>query len=149
MNKNGKGNIIFIILIPVFLILTVIIVDTIIGYTQTKTYKEVTERIIKEVMNEEDINYDEYYNEIKKRYDRRGYKTDRLVVEADSFKVYVENEHVYFGLLTSFSNKGEDIEIRLLGIEYLTFKLKKNSKTVIKVEAKYNYEDELQFEYVE
>ena len=40
MNKNGKSNILFIILIPFFLILALIIVDTIISYSENKTYKK-------------------------------------------------------------------------------------------------------------
>jgi len=148
MDNKGKGNIVYILLIPVFLILFLIITDTVISYTQTKTYKEVTERVIEEVRTNENITYDDYYIEIKKAYERRGYNTERLVVEANEYEVYVENEHVYFGLFTSLGKRGQEEEVTFFGIEYLTFKLKKNSKTFVKVKAKYNNEDKLEFEYI-
>lgn len=148
MNNNGKGNIIFILLIPVFIICVLVIVDTIISYTQTKTYKEVTERIIKEVVENEELTYEDYYDEIKRSYERRGYKTERLVVEADEYKIYVENEHVYFGLFTSVGKQGEEVEFTFFNIEYLTFKLKKNSKTFIKLEATLDENNKLEFEYI-
>lgn len=145
MNKNGKGGIIFIILIPLFLIATLIIVDTIISYTTTKTYKKVTENILTEIINNPEIDVSEYSEEIKKSYERKGYKTDMLVVEANSYDVYLENEHEYFNLFSSLSkNRGCEGEIKILGV---TFKVKKNSVTRLKVTASYNYEDELIFEY--
>lgn len=145
MNKNGKGGIIFIILIPLILIATLIIVDTIISYTTTKTYKKVTENILTEIINNPEIDVSEYSEEIKKSYERKGYKTEMLVVEANSYDVYLENEHEYFNLFSSLSKKrGEDGEIKILGV---TFKVKKNSVTRLKVTASYNYEDELIFEY--
>lgn len=145
MNKNGKGGIIFIVLIPLILIATLIIVDTIISYTTTKTYKKITESILTEVINNPEIDVEEYNEEIKRAYERKGYKTDMLVVEANSYDVYVENEHEYFNLFSSLSKKRSDEgEIKILGV---TFKVKKNSVTRLKVTAKYNYEDELIFEY--
>lgn len=145
MNKNGKGGIIFIILIPLILIATLIIVDTIISYTTTKTYKKVTENILTEIINNPEIDVSEYSEEIKKSYERKGYKTDMLVVEANSYDVYLENEHEYFNLFSSLSkNRGCEGEIKILGV---TFKVKKNSVTRLKVTASYNYEDKLIFEY--
>jgi len=147
MNNNGKGNAFYILLIPIFVIAAVIVTDTVISYTQNKTYKEVTERIINEVSNNEELGYDDYENEIKKAYERRGYKTVRLVVEASEEKIYVENEHSYFGLLTSFKENGEEFEFSIFNIEYLTFKLKKNSKIFVKVNATYDEDNKLVFEY--
>lgn len=145
MNKNGKGGVIFIILIPLILIATLIIVDTIISYTTTKTYKKVTENILTEIINNPEIDVSEYSEEIKKSYERKGYKTDMLVVEANSYDVYLENEHEYFNLFSSLSkNRGCEGKIKILGV---TFKVKKNSVTRLKVTASYNYEDELIFEY--
>lgn len=145
MNKSGKSNIIFLILIPIILILTLIVVDTIISYTNNKTYKKVTENIIEEVISDSEISVEQYNDEIKRKYERLGYETEMLVVEANSYDVYVENEHEYFGLFSSFSNrKGTETEIKILGI---TFKVKKNSVIRLKVRATYNYDDELKFEY--
>lgn len=147
MNKFGKGNFIFIILIPLFLIGTLIIFDTIISYSQNKNFKSVTEKIITQVMNDEKFDYDEYYEEIKRLYEYYNYDTNMLVVSANEYKVTVDNEHKYFGLLSSVTNRNsEDTIINIFGIE---FNAKKGSKISISVEASYNYEDELVFKYVE
>lgn len=146
MNKYGKSNFVFILLIPIFLILTLIVVDTIISYTQTKNFKSVTESIITQVMSDDDFEYEEYYDEIKRLYEYYNYETDMLVVSADEYKVTVDNEHSYFGLFSSLTNRnGEDTKISILGVE---FNVKKGSKISISVEASYNYDDELVFEYV-
>lgn len=145
MNKNGKSNIVFLLLIPIILVLTLIVVDTIISYTNNKSYKKITENIIKEVMSDETLDVQEYSDEIKKKYERLGYDTEMLVVEANSYDVYVENEYAYFGLFSSFSNRlGEETEIKILGVP---FKVRKNSVMRLKVTASYNYGDELEFEY--
>ncbi len=145
MDKYGKGGTIFIVLIPVILIITLVVVDTIINFTTTKAYQKVTENILNEVMNNPEIDVEDYSEEIKRSYERKGYETDMLVIEANSYDVYVENEHKYFNLFSSLINKnGEDGEIKILGV---TFKGKKNSVARLKVTATYNYEDELEFEY--
>ena len=145
MDKYGKGGTIFVVLIPVILIVTLVVVDTIINFTTTKTYQKVTENILNEVINNPDIDVEDYSDEIKRAYERKGYETEMLVVEANSYDVYVENEHEYFNLFSSLSNeRGDEGEIKILGV---TFKVKKNSVTRLKVTATYNYEDELIFEY--
>lgn len=145
MNKYGKGGTIFIVLIPVILIVTLVVVDTIISFTTIKTYQKVTENILNEIINDPEIDAEEYSDEIKRAYERKGYETDMLVVEANSYDVYVENAHEYFNLFSSLSNgKGDEGEIKILGV---TFKVKKNSVARLKVTATYNYENKLVFEY--
>lgn len=145
MNKLGKSDIKFILLIPLILIATLIVVDTLISYSENKRFKTITEEIIKGTMEDDNIEYSEYYDEIKKQYERNDYDTDMLVVEANSYSVYVENEHKYFGLLSSLRNsKNEKQQVKLLGI---TFNLRKNSKAFVKVTAKYDYNNNLTFEY--
>lgn len=148
MNNSGKGNGLMILLIPVFLIVILIITDTVISYSQNKSYKRVTEEVIEEVLSNENITVEQYKDEIKRVYERRNYSTVGLYVEADEDRLYVENEHLYFGLFTSFKKHGEDIEVKLLGIEYLTFRLKKASKTFVKVEVTYDEDGELIYEYL-
>lgn len=147
MNNSGKSNGIFLILIPVFFVLALIIVDTVFNIIENKRFKKVSESIISEVMNKKDISIEEYSDEIKKAYERLGYETEMLVVEANSYDVYVENEHSYFGIFSSFSNK-ESIEsdVSILGI---TFKVRKNSVARVKVGARFDYNGELLFEYTE
>lgn len=145
MNKNGKSNILFIILIPIFLILALIIVDTIISYSENKTYKKITEKIIAETVEDNDIGYEEYFEEIKKKYEDNNYETDSLVVEANSYEIYVENEHNYFGLFSSLKKSfREPTKIKILGVE---FKAKKNSKTFVKVTVKKDKNNKLEYIY--
>lgn len=145
MNKNGKGGTIFIVLIPLILIVTLIIVDTIVSFTTKKNYEKVTESILTEIMTNDEIYVEDYSDEIKRAYERKGYETDMLVVEANSYDVYLENEHEYFNLFSSLSNKrGDDGEIKILGV---TFKVKKNSVARLKVTATYDYENNIVFEY--
>lgn len=145
MNKLGKSDIKFILLIPFILLATLIVVDTLISYSENKRFKTITEEIIKGTMEDDNIEYSEYYDEIKKQYERNDYDTDMLVVEANSYSVYVENEHKYFGLLSSLRNSiNEKQQVKLLGI---TFNLRKNSKVLVKVTAKYDYNNNLTFEY--
>ena len=145
MDKYGKGGAIFIVLIPIILIVTLVVVDTIINFTTTKSYQRVTENVLNEVMNNPEIDVEDYNEEIKRAYERKGYETDMLVVEANSYDVYVENAHEYFNLFSSLSNgKGDEGEIKILGV---TFKVKKNSVARLKVTATYNYENKLVFEY--
>ena len=145
MNNNGKSGTIFIVLIPLILIVTLIIVDTIVSFTTNKNYEKVTESILTEIMTNDEIYVEDYSDEIKRAYERKGYETDMLVVEANSYDVYLENEHEYFNLFSSLSNKrGDDGEIKILGV---TFKVKKNSVARLKVTATYDYENNIVFEY--
>lgn len=145
MNKNGKGGTIFIVLIPLILVVTLIIVDTIVSFTTKKNYEKVTESILTEIMTNDEIYVEDYSDEIKRAYERKGYETDMLVVEANSYDVYLENEHEYFNLFSSLSNKrGDDGEIKILGV---TFKVKKNSVVRLKVTVTYDYENNIVFEY--
>lgn len=145
MNNNAKTNASFLALIPLFFVISLIIVDTLFSYVENKRFKNITENIIKEVMTNEEISIEDYKEEIKKSYERNGYETDMLIVETNDYDVYIENEHYYFGIFSSFSNKKSiESEIKILGI---TFKVRKNSVARIKIRANLNYSDELNFEY--
>ena len=147
MDKNGKSNIIFLILIPLFFVISIIIVDTFFSYSQNKKFKIITENIIKDVMSNEELYEDDYHNEIKRLYELNNYKTDNLVVNYDGYSLRIDNEHSYFGIISSLTNRSaEDDIINILDIE---FKVKKSSKVIISVEARYNYENELEINYLE
>lgn len=147
MNKNGKGNAIYIILIPLIIIGILFIADTFISYNQKRNYKYITENVIKNVIDNEGSNYDNYYKEIKRVYEYNGYETDMLVVDASQYQIYVENEHEYFGIFSSLFGSGKEETIKLFGL--IDFKAKKSSKVSLKVEATFDENDELQFEYVD
>ena len=147
MKSNGKSNIIFLILIPIFLIISLIIVDTFVSYAENKKYRGITENIIKDVMSNEELYEEDYYNEIKRLYELNNYETDSLVVDGDSYSLRIDNEHSYFGIISSLTNRSaEDTVIKILGID---FKVKKSSKVIISAEARYNYEDELEIIFIE
>ena len=143
MNNKGKSNIIFIILIPLFIVIALLIVDTLNSYSENNRYKHITEDIIKDTMNS-DLDSTEYYDEIKRLYKLNNYEVDSLVVDANDYEVNVINEHNYFSLLTSLKKSfNETSEIKILGI---TFKVKKTSKTIIKVKAN-KIDNEIKFTY--
>lgn len=143
MNNKGKSNIIFIILIPLFIVIALLIVDTLNSFSENNRYKHITENIIKDTINS-DLDSTEYYDEIKRLYKLNNYEVDSLVVDANDYEVNVTNEHNYFSLLTSLKKSfNETTEIKILGI---TFKVKKNSKTIIKVKAN-KIDNEIKFTY--
>lgn len=145
MNNSGKSGIIFLILIPLFFIVTLIIMDTLFSYTQNKNLKVVTKEVIKEVILNEEINVNDYKDEIKKALIRRNIDTEMLVVDANDYEITLENEHRYFGIFSSLKNTSQtESEIKILGI---VFKVKKNSVARINVNARFNENDELIFEY--
>ena len=69
MNNKGKSNIIFIILIPLFIVIALLIVDTVNSYSENNRYKHITENIIKDTINS-DLDSTEYYDEIKFTYEK-------------------------------------------------------------------------------
>lgn len=145
MNNDGKINILF-VLIPVFLIVTLILVDTLISFSENKTFRAVTEDIIKSTLEDDNIDSSEYLNEIKRKYSEKNYDTEMLVVNEEGNGIYLENENKYFGLLSSLkTSKSKKEKVDIFGI---TFNLRKNSKSIIKVKAYYDYDDNLKFDYV-
>jgi len=145
MNKNGKSNMLFLLLIPLFFGLAIIIVDTFFSYTQNKNLKHITEKIIKEVIEDDEIEIDEYAYEIKRRYEMNNIDVDSLIVDASEYEVNVANQHRYFGLFSSLTNEAlPEIEVSIIGLK---FKLKKGSVAIINVTARENSDKEIQFEY--
>ena len=146
MNKYGKGSGIFILLVPIFVIATLIIGDTLISYNQDKQFKRLTEDIIEDVANNEELYYDDYYDEIKRLYESHGYETEMLFVDVDNYKIYVENEHKYYGIFSSIFGSEKEELVKLFGV--IDFKVKKGSKIVLKVEATFDENNELNFKYI-
>ena len=97
-------------------------------------------------MTNKELDEDEYYNEIKRLYEQKNYETDNLVVDANSYLVRVDNEHSYFGIISSLTDRtGEDGEISIFGVK---FNVKKASKVFFRAEAKYN-DNELEINLLE
>ena len=145
-SNSGKSHVFFIIIIPLVLILGAIVADTIISYTTNKKFRLITEEIIKEVTERDDLTPEDYAYHIKRLYERNNYDTENLVVEASSDRVYVENDLQYSGIFTSLFHKGKDLEEKvILGV---TVRLAKNSEACIKCEATYDSSGKLVFKYI-
>ena len=143
MNNSGKGML-FLVLVPLIAIAVFIISDTFVSFLENNKFKMDTESIITEVMNNENLYYSDYYDEIKRLYELKHYNTDNLVVDANEYEVSVSNENLYFGLINSLKNtKGENSEITILGHKFM---VKKNSKAIISVVATYE-DEEIKFTY--
>ncbi len=145
-SNSGKSHVFFIIIIPLVLILGAIVTDTVISYTTNKKFRLITEEIIKEVTERDDLTPEDYAYHIKRLYERNNYDTENLVVEASSDRVYVENDLQYSGIFTSLFHKGKDLEEKvILGV---TVRIAKNSKAFIKCEATYDSSGKLVFKYI-
>ena len=143
MNNDGKGLIAF-IFIPVIAIIAFLLADVFISYLENNRFKSATEDILKEVMLDDSISSDEYYEAIKYRYNKKSFNTDNLFVEVKNDIVYLENDTYFFGLLSSLKNiNGKTGKIKILKNE---FNVNMNSKAIIKVSAERD-NDEIIFSY--
>ena len=168
MNNSGSVKSKLIILIPIFIIIILLIVDTFISLLENNRFKKDTELIITEVMNRSDISFEDYKYEIKKLYELKKYSTDNLVVEFNGDSLYVENDNKYFGLFSSLktynyitnnvkflwfnipiikSIKKIDRDYENVKIFGLTFKVRKGSRSLVKVTALKDYEGKIEFIY--
>lgn len=147
MNNNGKGGALFVLLIPVFIIVVLLVVDTFISYSQNKTFKEITEIVIKEVEKNEDLDEETYREKIAKTYENFGYKTDDLLVIKEYNGYTIENEHLYFGVFNSFLKAGVEEQVTFFDIEYLTFKIRKSSRAFVKARVIYDNKGEYTIEF--
>ena len=168
MNNKGSGKAKLILLIPILIILLLLIVDTFISFLENKKLKLDTENIIREVMNDEELYFDDYYKTIKILYEQKKYDTDNLLVDGNENELYIENEQSYFGLFTSLKTYNyitQDVkllgmnfkiiksikkidkkygEIKILGIK---FRVRRGSKAFVKVTARRIDEENIEFEY--
>ena len=168
MNNSGSVKSKLIILIPIFIIIILLIVDTFISLLENNRFKKDTELIITEVMNRSDISFEDYEYEIKKLYELKKYSTDNLVVEFNGDSLYVENDNKYFGLFSSLktynyitnnvkflwfnipiikSIKKIDKNYENVKIFGLTFRIRKGSRSLVRVTALKDYEGKIEFIY--
>jgi len=118
MNKLGQSSIIFIILIPVFLLFAAIILDTSVNMHNEKKLKNTTEDVLEILLKEEVLknvtyeNEEQVINELKEKASRI-YKAN----EIDSEFIYIDvlynggieisNNYTYYSFMNSLFNKGE------------------------------------------
>ena len=145
-SNSGKSHVFFIIIIPLVLILGAILVDTWISYSTNKKFRLTTETILNDMIEVEGITPEEYEDYIRRAYERNDYKTDNLVVEASTDRIYVENDMQYSGIFSSLFYKNKNtVEKVIFGVRA---RVSENSKAFIKCEATYGSDGKLVFKYI-
>lgn len=140
MNKKGQATIIFIILIPLFLVLTAFIVDTGINMYQEKKIKNVTEDIMEVLISDNkylNVNYEneeevkEYLLKTATRlYQENDIDTEDLYIDILYNGLEISNVHKYYSFMNSLFNKGNGL--RQISVDAIGY---------------YNQDDELIIEY--
>lgn len=117
MDKKGQAAVIFIILIPVFLVLTAIIVDTGINMYNEKKLENVTVEVMETLVKEEDLQSVTYENEeevlknLKKTairiFEENEIETEYLVLNISyGGRLSIDNTHKYYSFMNTLFNKG-------------------------------------------
>lgn len=127
MNKKGQAAVIFIILIPVFLVLTAIIVDTGINMHNEKKLNNVTNDVMEVLLDEELINSVTYDNEdevldkLKKQairiYGENDIETENLYIDINGGRLSLSNTHTYYSFMNTLFNKGNGMRQISIDVE--------------------------------
>ena len=110
LNKNGKGAV-FIILIPIIFVIAAFLYDNFMMVSNNKTYREVTESIIKDVF---EYNYDDKEYQIRKAYEEYKYDTSQLAVNYEDGVLTLYNVHTYpafFGLILGVKSYRTEVHV--------------------------------------
>lgn len=106
MDRKGQSTVIFIILIPVFIIITTLIVDTGINMYNEKKLKNVTEDVLTNLL-ESDLSEDKYYNRAKNIYETNDIDTDFLSINVTyDNRIELYNSTIYYSFLGTLLNRG-------------------------------------------
>ena len=92
--ESKKLELIFIILIPIFLILLAFLYDIILQNVQTKNLERVTREIITETLTTGFYNHD-FNEKFKNDFEASDIDTDHLSVRYEDEVLYVYNSHSY------------------------------------------------------
>ena len=118
MNRNGQSAVIFIILVPVFLLLAVIILDTGINMHSEKKLKNVTEDVLELLLSNEDLenvsyeNEEEVLEELREEavrfYENNEIDTSDVYIELSyGQRIIITNIHRNYSLANSLLGKGD------------------------------------------
>lgn len=113
MDNKGQSTVIFIILIPIFLLVLAFIFDNALIIVQNTRYKSVTKTIINDMLSN---SYSDYPKFVKEMYEKNGYETDSLDVKYENNYLIIYNDHSYqsfFGNLLGI--KSYRIEVNYQG----------------------------------
>ena len=108
MNKNGQALVLFIVLIPVFLVLTAIFVDKGINSYNDRRFRNITEDIMEELLNNDILNNVTYDNEdevkeILKKQATMIYDANEIGVEFLTIEIGYGNEVTLFNTYEHYS----------------------------------------------
>jgi hypothetical protein len=109
MNNKGQSGVVFIILIPVFLLILAFVFDNLMVIEENTRFKATTKTIITEMLTN---SYSDYPKEIKKMYEKNKYETDSLEVKYDDGKLTVFNIHEYdsfFGRILGYKKYQSEV----------------------------------------
>lgn len=117
MDKKGQATVIFIILIPVFLVLTAIIIDTGLNLYNEKKLKNVTSDVLEVIVKSDDLanvtyeNEEEVLNNLTDKaiiiYEENKMDTDDLFLEIMyGGRIKISNNYTYYSFMNSLFNKG-------------------------------------------
>lgn len=129
MNKKGQALVLFIILVPVFLVMSAIFVDMGINSHNDKKLKNITEDVMEVLLDDESINEVSYENEeevisdLKKQaeriYSANDIDTEYLYIEVSyGGKVILSNTYTHYSFMNSLlgkANGNRDITISVEG----------------------------------
>lgn len=104
MGKKGQTSLIFIILIPVFMIIAALAVDTGVAMYYEKKQKDVAEEVITTLLKS-DLTEDEYYKRAKYIFEENKIDTEYLSINSLGDKITLYNSDVHYSFLgTLFKN---------------------------------------------
>lgn len=137
MDKKGQSAVIFIILIPVFLIITAIVVDMGINSYNEKKLKNVTEDVLEVLVESEKLEVEELKKSAVRIYEDNDIGCEYLYIEVlyDN-KIKISNNYVYYSFMNSLFNRGNGN--RQINVEAIGYK--DNDKLVIEFEGE-DYEN--------
>lgn len=98
MGKKGQTSLIFIILIPVFMIIAALVIDTGVAMYYEKKQKNVAEEVITNLL-ESDLTEEEYYNRAKNIFEKNDIDTEFLSIDTIGGRITLYNSDVHYSFL--------------------------------------------------
>lgn len=137
MNKKGQALVLFIILIPVFLVLTAIFADMGINAYNENRFKNITEDVLERLLDNEELsninneNKDKIVKDLEKSacmlYDANEIGCEYLTIQIEDGKINLFNTYEHYSFMNSLFGRGNGM--RQINIEVFAY-LKDGEKTI-------------------
>ena len=116
MNNKGQSTIIFVILIPIFIIFAVLIADTAINIYNDKKLKNITEEVLTDIL-ENNVSEEKIESRARIIYEENDIDTEYLNIEISSDKkIKIYNSTLYYSVINSiFKNGTRQSVVRAVG----------------------------------